>query len=292
MNQGTRYYSAVVTDNADPDELGRLRVICPELYGDAETELPAWIAPRVGPGTGPGSGWWWIPPVDAIVLLEASPAGELRWSGSGWGQVNTPPSFLAANYPRRAGWTSPEGGHSVALDEDVGLLVLVTDPADPDGVANYLSLNGETGEAKIGLKSGGLLALNATQFLAMTAAGDTLVLDAENGITIAHQAGAEYLSLAEGVTSLAGADLQLIGGAVTVTGQGGITLTSDILGLAPVEPMVLGRSFLTGLATFLTAVSGAAVEPTLAPAAVAFLAQVNTALGAGAPYLSSVSSTE
>lgn len=293
MSGAVRYYSAVVTDNADPDELGRLRVICPELYGDDVTEFPDWIPPRVGPGAGPAAGWWFIPPVDAIVFLEESPAGDLRWSGGAWGQVNTPPEFLAANYPRRSGFTSPEGAHSLALDEDTGLLVLVVDPAAPDGVANYLSLDGAAGEAKIGLSSGALFSMNATQAVLMTPAGDTLILDADNGITLAHNAGAEFLSLSSGVALLSGADVQVAGGAVTVTGQGGITLTSDPLGVAPTEPVILGTSFLTDLATFLSGCAGdAAMSPGVAAAASTFLAQVSAALGAGAPYLSAVTATE
>lgn len=288
-----RYYSAIVTDNADPDELGRIRVICPELYGDGETELPKWIPPRVSSGTGPASGWWFIPPLDAIVVLEASPAGELRWSGGSWGGVNTVPSFLAANYPRRSGFTSPEGGHSVALDEDAGLLVLVTDPADPDGVANYLALDGEAGEAKIGLVSGTTLVLSESQVAILTSAGDTLVLDIDNGITLAHQAGAEFLSLADGVVMLAGTDFQIMAGAVNMVGQGGITLTSDSTGVAPTEPVVLGTSFLTDLATFLTgAAADTAMSPGVAAAAATFLAQVQASLAAGAPHLSTVTASE
>jgi hypothetical protein len=287
-----RYYSAVVTDNADPDELGRIRVICPELFGDHSTELPQWVPPRVPAGSAPGAGWWFVPPVDAVVFLEETPAGDLRWSGAAWGGVNTVPAFLAGNYPRRAGFTSPEGGHALALDDDAGLLILVVDPATPDGVANYVSLDGAAGEAKIGLATGALFTLNGSQAVLMTPAGDTLMLDSDNGITIAHQAGAEYLALSAGVASLAGADVQIIGGAVTITGQGGVTLTSDPIGLAPTEPLVLGTSFLTDLATFLTSIAAAAVEPSLAPAAAAFLAKVSTSLSVGAPHLSAVSSTE
>jgi len=288
----TRYYSAVVTDNADPDELGRLRVICPELYGDGSQELPAWIRPRVYAGNGAASGWWFIPPVDAIVFLERSPAGDLRWSGAGWGQANEVPSFLAGNYPRRAGFTSPEGGHSLALDEDAGLLVYVTDPADPDGVACYLALNGEDGEAKIGLPSGALFMLNATQAVLMTADGDTLILDTSNGITLAHQAGAEFLALSDGTAILAGTDLQLSAGSATVT-AGSITLTSDATGLTPTEPVILGTTFLTDLASALPELQAAATAlglPTVNTATL--IANIATALGAGAPYLSTVTATE
>lgn len=287
-----RYYTAIVTDNADPDELGRLRVICPELYGDGETELPAWIPPRVGPGAGPASGWWWIPPVDAVVYLERTPAGDLRWSGSGWGQVNTVPEFLAGNYPRRAGFTSPEGASSLALDEDVGLLVLVPDAANPDGPANYLALDGDAGEAKIGLASGALFTLNGSQVVAMTPGGATLILDEANGLGLYHQDGAEFLSLSSGVAMLAGADVQVSAGTATVTASA-VTFTSDPLGIAPTEPLILGTSLLTDLASALPELQAAATAlglPTVNTAAL--VASIATALGAGAPYLSTVTATE
>jgi len=293
IDAAARYFAAVVTDNADPDELGRLRVICPELYGeDGATEFPGWIAPRVPAGAGPASGWWFVPPVDAIVALELTPSGELRWTGSGWGQVNTVPEFLAGNYPRRSGFTSPEGGHTLALDEDAGLLVLVTDPADPDGPACYLSLNGEDGEAKIGLASGALFLVNGSQVVAMTPEGDTLVLDSANGITLAHQGGAEYLALTDGTAALAGTDVQITAGTATVTASA-ITLTSDPAGLAPTEPVILGTTFLTDLAAALPELQAAATAwglPTVNTATL--IANLATALAAGAPYLSTVTATE
>lgn len=289
-----RFYTAIVTDNVDPDELGQLRLIVPELL-DAVTELPMWVKPRVAPGAGPSSGWWFIPPVDAVVVVERDSSGELRWSGAGWGDVNKPPAFLAGNYPRRSGFTSPEGASSMALDEDVGLLVLVPDPGDLEGVANYMSMDGSAagGEWKVGLIAGSMAVISELQVFLMNAAGDTLMLDSDNGILLTHQDGSEYLSLAGGVTALGGTDLQIMGGAVNVVGQGGITLTSDSLGIAPTEPLILGTSFLTDLSTFLTGcVADVALSPGVSAAAGVLLGTVATALAAGAPYLSTVTESE
>ena len=286
------YYTAIVVDVEDPDELGRLRLIIPELYGDGATEYPGWIPPRVPAGAGAGAGWWFVPPVDSIVLVERTPAGDLRWTGGTWGQVNEVPAFLAANYPRRSGFTSPEGGHSLAMDEDTGILVLVTDPDDPDGVANFLSLDGSAMEAKIGLASGTTFMLTEASANLLTGGGTGLFLDDDNGATLAHADGAELLSVGDGVILIQGTDLQIMGGTINAVG-GTITLTSDSLGIAPTEPLILGTSFLTDLATFLTGCVGdVALSPGVAAAAGVLLATVNTALGAGAPYLSTVSATE
>lgn len=120
----TRYFTATVSDNQDPDELGRLMLKIPGISGPDE-DYPDWIAPRVTPGAGPGAGWWWIPPVDAIVVVELDAAGVVRWTGGTWGAVNTPPEVLIGNYPRRAGFTSPEAGQAVVLDEDDGAFLVV-----------------------------------------------------------------------------------------------------------------------------------------------------------------------
>ena len=301
-----RVFTATVVNVDDPDQLGRLRLIIPGLY-EAEIEFPEWIQPRF-PAAGPGAvAAWLIPPVDAVVVVEVDEAGELRWHGGEVGGVNTPPPFLVANYPRRAGMTSPGGLHVLALDDDDGLRILVVNPDDPDGVAAYIGLDGAAGEAKIGLPSGALFTLNATQAMAMTAAGDTLLLDSDNGIALAHHGGAELVSLTDGVALLQGTDTQVVGGAVTITGQGGITLTSDLSGLAPTEPLILGTSLLTdlqaravGLASALTEIAaGLALIPSSATATAAeatawatFAADLATALGAGAPYLSTVTETE
>lgn len=288
---GSAYFTATVVDNADPDELGRLSLVIPGLSG-AEDPHPEWIPPRVTPGAGPASGWFFVPPVDAVVVVELDSAGALRWTGGTWGAVNTIPELLAANYPRRSGFSSPEGANVLALDEDTGLLVLVPNAKDLDGPANFMAIDGDAGDAKIGLASGTLFMLNGTQVIAMTPGGASLVLDEENGIMLTHQDGAEFLSLVSGVAQLSGTAVQLVGGSATIVGQGGITLTNDPTGMIPGEPLILGSTFLTDLATFLAGcVADAAMSPGVASAAGTFVGKVATALGAGAPYLSKITTT-
>lgn len=288
-----RYYPATVVENEDPDQLHRLRLIIPGITGD-ETPYPGWVRPRIAGGAGPGAAaCWWIPPLGACVTIEVNRAGELRWSGSDLGGVNTVPAFLAANYPLRAGWTSPSGAHAIALDEDAGLLVLVADPADVDGVKNYLALNGETGEWKVGTKDGGLAVLNATQALLMTPAGDTLVLDETNGIVLCHHAGGEMLELKAGSATLTGGSVLVSGGSVLLVGQGGVTIRADLTGVTPTEPLVMGASFLADLLAALPELMAAALAWGLPTTNTATLvANLATSLGLGAPYLSTVSQTE
>jgi len=284
-----RTYRALVTDNADPEQLGRLMLQIPELIGEEES-YPEWVPPRIPTAAGPGAGWFGVPPIGAPVLVEADSAGLLRWSGAEWGALNTPPPLLVGNYGRRQGFTSPEGLHSFALDEDNGLILLVGDPANPDGPAMYLTFDPSADEVKLGTLAGGLVMVNDLQVVIMSPAGHTVLLDDDaDAITLAHQAGAELLSLEAGVARLHGTDLQLVGGAATIVGQGGITLTSDTLGVVPTEALLMSVSFLTALAAALPELMAAATAwgiPTTNTATL--LSNIATSLGAGAPYLSTV----
>lgn len=282
-------YRAIVTDIDDPDQRGRIRARCAEIYGTGDEEIPAWIEAEVQGGAAPGAGWWFVPPVDAVVVLRRLPSGDLRWRPGPWGSLNAPPSTLAGNYPRRSGWTSPDGVHTLALDDDSGMIALIADPADPDGIAGYLTVSHL--EARIGTSTGSVLVVGDA-ISAVHASGSTLALG-NDGILLLSLSGSDYLQVGDGVVQLAGGDLQITGGAVTVTGMGGVTLRSDVTGVLPVEPVILGTSFLTGLSAALTEIVAAmALIPAPSPNTAAFLANVNTAIGAGAPYLSTVTQTE
>lgn len=285
-------YRATVADNADEDELGKLSLVITELSGPDEP-YPRWVPPLVANGAGPSSGWWNVPPVGAQVLVLADQAGRLRWLGGEWGDVNVPPPMLAGNYPLRAGFTSPQGLHALALDEDHGLILLVSDPADPDGPAMYLTIDPDTDEVKLGTLAGCLVTINPDQLLIMHSTGHTLNMHGSDGITLMHSGGAELISLEDGLLKLYGTDVQIAAGACTIVGQGGITLTSDLLGLAPTEPLILGTTFLTDLAAAITELAAA---PTMfglpTTNALGMVANIATALGAGAPYLSNVTTTE
>lgn len=116
-----RYYTGFVRDNNDPEQRARLKLEIPGFTGVGVTH-PSWIAARI-PGGPAGSGLFFLPPVDSVIVVEADEAGNLRWGGGGFGAVNTLPPILAENYPRRSGFTSPEGAHGLVLDEDGGLRI-------------------------------------------------------------------------------------------------------------------------------------------------------------------------
>lgn len=81
-------YRARVTDNRDPQNLGRLQVLAPAVLYDTEV----WALPCV-PYAGPDVGWFAMPPVGAAVWVEFE-GGDLDhpiWTGCYWPNDQTPP---------------------------------------------------------------------------------------------------------------------------------------------------------------------------------------------------------
>lgn len=116
------WYTGVVADNADPDQLGRLRLkIGALLPGD--TVYPGWLEPAlVAPSHDGAVGSWWVPPVDAVVLVERHATGTLRWRGGLTGGAHKLPTELSKDYPERAGFTDPSGKVIVALSSSAAIV--------------------------------------------------------------------------------------------------------------------------------------------------------------------------
>ena len=73
-------YRGVVTDNDDPEQLGRIRARVPEVLAGVESP---WALPCV-PYAGPNQGQYMIPPVDAGVWIEFEGGHPSRpiWAGA------------------------------------------------------------------------------------------------------------------------------------------------------------------------------------------------------------------
>ena len=74
-------YRGTVTDNVDPDQLGSLQVVVPEVMG----EQRLWAVPCV-PYAGKDVGFFALPPVDAAVWVEFEKgiSGNPVWTGCFW----------------------------------------------------------------------------------------------------------------------------------------------------------------------------------------------------------------
>jgi uncharacterized protein involved in type VI secretion and phage assembly len=82
-------YRGVVTDNKDPNGLGRVRVKVQDVLGDQES---GWALPAL-PYAGNNVGLYLIPPVDAFVWVEFEHGDSDYpiWTGCFWGQSDTVP---------------------------------------------------------------------------------------------------------------------------------------------------------------------------------------------------------
>ncbi len=81
-------YRGVVTDNKDPNGLGRVRAKVPDVFGEQKS---GWAMPNV-PYAGKGVGWYFIPPVDASVWIEFE-SGDPEypiWTGCFWATGEVP----------------------------------------------------------------------------------------------------------------------------------------------------------------------------------------------------------
>jgi len=118
-----RYYGkhrGLVTDNQDPDSLGRIRAHVPRLLGDVEL---GWALPAAPYGGAADQGLFTVPDVGASVWIEFE-GGELAypiWTGTWWGDGEPPESGAPG---KKALKTST--GHEILLDDDGGS-VAITD---------------------------------------------------------------------------------------------------------------------------------------------------------------------
>lgn len=91
MSQGPPFigkFRATVTNNEDPNGLGRVRVKAPDVYGDEES---GWALPA-SPYTGNGVGLFLIPPTGASVWVEFEHGNSEFpiWAGGFWGDNEAP----------------------------------------------------------------------------------------------------------------------------------------------------------------------------------------------------------
>ncbi|SEO73554.1 phage baseplate assembly protein V [Nitrosovibrio sp. Nv6] len=87
-------FRGVVSDNSDPNNMGRIRARVPDVFGENES---GWALPAV-PYAGNGVGLFLIPPTNASVWIEfeqGDPEYPI-WTGCFWAQGEPPASPTVA----------------------------------------------------------------------------------------------------------------------------------------------------------------------------------------------------
>lgn len=117
-------YRGLVTDNADPKNMGWVRARVPEVLGDTETP---WAMP-CAPYAGDGSGQYTIPPVGGGVWVEFEAGDPSRpvWAGCWWGEDETPTNQDGDGQIPAIKVIRSEQGLLVSLDDD-GQTISVSD---------------------------------------------------------------------------------------------------------------------------------------------------------------------
>ena len=118
-------YRGIVTDNQDPNNLGRLKARVPEVLLDVET---GWALPAATPYSGDGSGLYTVPEPGAGVWIEFE-AGDVSrpiWSGCWWGDGQLPKNNSGTAATPSMKIIRSEQGLMVTMDDD-GQTIHVSD---------------------------------------------------------------------------------------------------------------------------------------------------------------------
>jgi phage baseplate assembly protein gpV len=154
-------YRGQVTDNSDPDDLGRIRAKVPRLLGAEET---GWALPAFIYGGTSEQGLYAVPDVGAGVWIEFE-AGDLSypiWTGTWYSTGAIPEGAKPATKVLKT-----KSGHKIVLDDDAGTLEVT------DSNGNSLTMDSST--VKVTAGSATKLVLEAPQIEQVENAAHPLV---------------------------------------------------------------------------------------------------------------------
>lgn len=227
--QQNRYYGkyrAFVSDNADPEKMGRCKLVVPSVMGETVSD---WALPCSLYGGSANIGLIAVPPVGAQVVAEfmEGDVSSPLWTGAFWRKASELPEEFGANDEPSAKVMRTESGH-VLLFED------------------------KEGEEKIMLRSSAEAVLEmdtAGSFAITDSGGATVTLDAEAGeIRIEDANGNSMLMSSSGIAfkDSSGNEIETSASGITVKGSATVTIegTSVAIGGSGGEPLVKGTSFL------------------------------------------------
>jgi uncharacterized protein involved in type VI secretion and phage assembly len=117
-------YRGKVSDNDDPEKLGRIKALVPEVLGDI---VSGWALP-CAPYSGNKTGHYTIPSKDAGVWIEFEAGDPSRpiWSGCWWGSKELPTDNSGSMATPNLKIIRSEKGLMVTLD-DSGQTITVSD---------------------------------------------------------------------------------------------------------------------------------------------------------------------
>jgi phage protein D/phage baseplate assembly protein gpV len=147
----------VVTDNQDPQRLGRVKIWLPWLTG---SDASYW-ARVIAPGAGNDRGIWFMPEINDQVLVGFE-YGDIHYPyvlGGLWNQDNPPPSGEVDKRVLRS-----RLGHTITLDDSGSGSITIEDPS-----GNRVKI--DTGSRAMTIDIGGNIDITAQGNLKLTAQG-------------------------------------------------------------------------------------------------------------------------
>lgn len=137
---------AIVTDNKDPNKLGRVQIKIPVLSAADTT----WWAPIIMLGAGKNRGWFFIPEPDdeVLVLFEHGDMNRPMVVGALWNGKDKPPDKNPGGNPRRV--IKSRAGSKITFDDDQ-LKIVIEDGTGKgritfDASANKILIEAMTGD--------------------------------------------------------------------------------------------------------------------------------------------------
>lgn len=167
-------YRAKVVDVKDPEFRGRIKVLCPKVYGDFKSP---WCLP-CSPFALDNKGFLFVPKLNEMIWIEFEEGdSELPiWVGGLWKEKSTPiPESDYNEYIVEKRLIYTESGHQITLcDKDGEKFIHIK-----DSMGNEIHMDSETGNVKVkALKD---LTLEATNNVYVVA-GNSIYENASNEI--------------------------------------------------------------------------------------------------------------
>ncbi|HEY4180788.1 MAG TPA: phage baseplate assembly protein V [Kofleriaceae bacterium] len=138
----------LVTDNQDPQKLGRVKVKYPVMKGDG-AEDTSWWTPIIMLGAGKNRGWFFIPEKDdeVLVMFEQGDFTRPLIVGALWNGKDKPPEKNGGGNPKRL--IKSRAGSKITFDDD-GKKITIEDGGNAGIITIDAGSNKITIEAKAG----------------------------------------------------------------------------------------------------------------------------------------------
>jgi hypothetical protein len=245
-------YRGFVVDNADPEQLGRLKVSVPSVLGDEV--VTGWAMPCVPYGGDADQGFLFIPEIGAGVWVEFE-EGDLEfpiWVGTFWskpgGESELPKPDGEVQDPPTQKIIKTRKGHTIQLEDADGEEKIIIKHKDN----SFIAID-KDGSVIIGNSKGSTIFLNAKDENVMLVEqhGNSVVMTAD-GIVMVNNDGSAVVEL--------GADLaRVIAKEIILQGS------SVVLGADAEEPTIMGQTFMTMWNTFILHTHPTALGPSGPP---------------------------